>query len=84
MDDLAQSRRDALVTVISCRAGVALSLASTRPWASIAFSGERIELVSEADLPADIDEIEVNIPGWVIADIDLIDARRLKVLVVEG
>ena len=49
--------------------GCSVKLLDVRPWRSELFNGHRILFETDADLPPDLSEIEVDSPSFVLVDV---------------
>ena len=85
--DLASALRMAIANIGTLRCGIAVRVLNREPWASVTFSGERLHLRvafdgpgavgAAADVLERLDDLEVKVPGEILADLNLIaEARR--------
>ena len=78
MADLTDRTTRALTAALGCD----LRLTERWPWIAATFSGETLAYMAGAELPDGLDEMDVPVPGAVIADLAAHDGRTLKVLVL--
>ena len=64
--------------------GAGVTLLAAKPWQLREFTGLRMLIEADVDLPADVGEREVGLPGYVIADLASITPRRAEVLLIEA
>jgi hypothetical protein len=73
----------AQVGAISAQLGRECAIIGQRVWAARQFSGVRLEIATDKPLPANIDECELTVPGYLVGDIYRSAPSRLDLLLVE-
>ena len=74
LDDAARTLAEAI--------GCGLAVLAAKPWHSSTFTGQRLLVEADADLPANVEQIDATLPGFALADLAQITARRAEVLLV--
>ena len=62
--------------------GRGLILLAATPWHSVTFDGLQMLIEADADLPANVGLIDFDVPGYIVADIAPVTARRAEVLLI--
>lgn len=72
-----------VVASLSATLDCELRIVQAESWRSPRFTGQRMVLAADTDLPTDVESINVTIPGGLIVDAYRQDARLLAVLALE-